>query len=574
MRNMLKYIHEYRIKAILAPVFKMLEAIFELLVPLVMVRLIDDGINAGDTDSIWRSAGILLFLTIVGYASSITAQYFAARAASGFGRALRNDLFRHICSYSYDNIDDIGASTLITRMTSDVNYVITGVNMFLRLFLRSPFIVFGAIIMAFSVDSGVSQIFLIVMPLLILVVCGITYISIPLYRRVQSRLDRVTLLTRESLIGVRVIRAFNRQDYEEKEYGQATDALMKAQLLVGRLSSFMNPVTYLIVNLGIAGLISRGAVRVNAGTLTQGEVVALVNYMSQILIELIKLANLIITLTKAMASARRINELFDINSNQSFGETIDTHNETSIQFSHVSMRYQGSGENAIEDISFEAKAGQTIGIIGGTGSGKSTLVSLIPRFYDITEGSIRINNIDIMDYPKDYLREKIGYVPQKSVLFSGTIADNLRMSNKKADDYAIKRAIDISQAKEFVYDNPEGINYQVEQDGRNLSGGQRQRLCIARALVRQPEILIMDDSSSALDYATELKLRKALSASSKNRINIIVSQRASSIMHSDLIIVMDDGRAVAQGTHDELLASSELYREIYHTQFQKEGGMA
>ncbi len=575
MTKLLKYLGKYKVRAALAPFFKMLEAIFELLVPLVMIKLIDIGIGQENRSYVWFSGLILLLLTIVGYVSSITAQYFAARAAIGFGKSLRNDLFRHINSLSYNEIDKAGTATLITRMTSDVNFVVTGVNMFLRLFLRSPFIVFGAVIMAFTVDASASSAFLVVMPVLIVVVFTITFVSIPLYKKLQGKLDKVTLLTRESMVGVRVIRAFNRQKIEERQFSDATDDLMSSQLLVGRISALMNPVTYLIINLGIASLIYVGALKVDAGELTQGQIVALVNYMSQILVELVKLANLIITLTKAMASARRINDIMDIRSEQEFGETIDKkYAQYSIEFDHVSMSYGDAKEHAIEDISFKAHAGQTIGIIGGTGSGKSTLVNLIPRFYDTSEGSIKINGIDINEYPKEVLREKVGIVPQKSVLFRGTVADNLRISDPKADRRAMDWALDISQSMEFVYSHKEGLNYEILQDGKNLSGGQRQRLCIARALVRRPEILILDDSSSALDYATEAKLRTSLSKASNNRINIIVSQRASSIKHADLIIVMDDGKAVGMGRHEDLYRNCEIYREIYHTQFKESGGVS
>ncbi len=580
MKKLLKYLNEYKVKAVLAPLFKMLEAIFELLVPLVMVKLVDIGIGKHDNAYILKCGGILLLLTFVGYAASITAQYFAARAAIGFGKALRKDVFKHLNSLSYENIDSLGTSTLVTRMTSDINITVTGVNMFLRLFLRSPFIVFGAVIMAFTVDTKTSMIFMYVLPLLMLVVFTLTFASIPMYKRVQDKLDKVTLLTREGLIGIRVIRAFNRQRIEAKAYRRANESLMDSQLLVGRVSSMMNPVTNLIVNLGIAALIYKGAVKVQAGDLTQGQIIALVNYMSQILIELVKLANLIITLTKAAASANRLKDLLETESTQVFGEPVEEDPDApirkprpSIVFDHVSMSYKGSQEASIKDISFEAKAGQTIGIIGGTGSGKSTLVNLIPRFYDISDGSIKIDGQEIEQYTKEELRNKISIVPQQSTLFKGTVAENLRVADKDARDYTLKWAIDTAQASEFVYKNPEGLKYIITQGGKNLSGGQRQRLCIARALVKMPEILILDDSSSALDFATEAKLKKALEETGKDRITFIVSQRASSIVDADLIIVLEDGEAVAQGSHAELYRSSEIYREIYHTQFESEMGV-
>lgn len=580
MRKLLKYLNEYKLRAVLAPLFKMLEAIFELLVPLVMVKLVDVGIKNHDNAYIFKCGGILLLLTFIGYAASITAQYFAARSAIGFGNALRKDVFKHINSFSFENIDGLGTSTLITRMTSDINITVTGVNMFLRLFLRSPFIVFGAVIMAFTVDSKTSMIFMFVLPLLMLVVFTLTFASIPMYKKVQNKLDKVTLLTREGLIGIRVIRAFNRQRVESREYRKANESLMDSQLAVGRVSTFMNPVTNLIVNLGIASLIYTGAVKVQAGDLTQGQIIALVNYMSQILVELVKLANLIITLTKAAASANRLRDLLETEPTQVYGEPIEEDPDapvrkprTSVVFDHVSMCYKGSQEAAIKDISFEAKAGQTIGIIGGTGSGKSTLVNLIPRFYDITDGSIKIDGLEIEKYTKDDLRKKISIVPQQSTLFKGTVEENLRVADKDAREYTLKWAIDTAQASEFVYKNPEGLKYMINQGGKNLSGGQRQRLCIARALVSRPEILILDDSSSALDFATEANLKKALEETGKDRITIIVSQRASSILDADHIIVLEDGEAVAQGTHSELFRTSEIYREIYHTQFKNEMGV-
>ena len=579
MKDLIKYIKAYKIKAILAPIFKMLEACFELIVPLVIARMVDEGISKSDKSVIISSGVILILLTTVGYIAALTAQYFAARAAMGFGNSLRSDLFRRIIHLSYSDVDRVGTSTLITRMTSDVNHVITGVNMFLRLFLRSPFIVIGAVVMAFTVDRHTSMVFLVCIPILTIVVCFITYASIPLYRKVQEKLDRVTLLTREGLIGIRVIRAFNREEIEEREFSSATDELQKAQLRVGRMSALMNPVTYLIVELGIAALIYFGAVRVDAGLLTRGQVIALVNYMSQILIELVKLANLIITLTKAMASARRISDVMNISLEEMLSSEAkaEASSETAerhfLEFDNVSMSYSGSRQNSIEDISFTADKGEIIGIIGGTGSGKSTLVNLIPAFYKTTEGRIILDGRSVNDYSPEELRNRIGIVPQKSALFAGTIAYNLKMSKPDATEQEMKEALRLSQAAEFVEARKEGLDYELKKKDKNLSGGQRQRMCIARALVRNPEVLILDDSSSALDYATEAALRNALNEIKKDRVIIIVSQRASSLIYADRILVLDDGRIVGMGSHSELYKDCEIYREIYHTQFS-EGGEA
>lgn len=553
----------------MAPLFKMLEASFELMVPLVMAQMIDVGIAGGDKPYIIKCAFILMLLTIVGLTAAITAQFFAAKAALGFGRGLRRDLFRKVQSLSFSDIDNLGASTLITRLTSDVNQAVTGVNMFLRLFLRSPFIVIGAVIMSFTVDAKASLIYAVVMPLLIIVVFFITYRSIPMYKGVQGRLDKMTLLTREALSGVRVIRAFSCQEESLEEYETAADDLRGAQLKVGRLSNLMNPVTLVIVNLGLAGLIYTGAVRVDTGNMTQGQVVALVNYISQILVELIKLANLIITLTKATASSRRICDILLMDTAQEFAEggaAEETKEACQVKFDNVSLMYPGSKENAIEGITFTAEKGETIGIIGGTGSGKSTIVNAIPRFYDITEGSITIDGKDIKGYSKEELRSKVAYVPQHSVLFSGSVADNLRMGNAEADEERMNKATQSAQAAVILERHEGGLEAEVLQGGKNLSGGEKQRLSIARALVRDSEFLILDDSFSALDYATEAKLRDALKSERQSGITFIVSQRPSSIMHADKIIVMEDGAVAGIGSHDDLVRDCEIYREICKTQ--------
>ena len=573
MKHLFRYIKGYRVRAVMAPLFKMLEACFELMVPLVMARMIDIGIANGDKPYIIRCALTLLLLTVVGLTASITAQFFAAKAAMGFGKGLRHDLFRKVQSLSFSDVDNLGASTLITRLTSDVNQSVTGVNMFLRLFLRSPFIVIGAVIMSFTVDARASLIYAVVMPLLIIVVFIITFRSIPMYKNVQGRLDRMTLLTREALSGVRVIRAFSCQDESMKEYEEASDDLRAAQIRVGRISNLMNPVTLVIVNLGLAGLIYMGGVRVNIGGMTQGQVVALVNYISQILVELVKLANLIITMTKATASARRISDILMMEPAQSFidGEKSDAEDSLAagnvqVKFDNVSLKYPGSKENAIEGITFTAEKGETIGIIGGTGSGKSTIINAIPRFYDITDGSITIDGRDIGSYSKEELRSKVAFVPQTSTLFSGSVAENLRMGNEDADEASMKKSIEMAQAAQVIERHGGTLEAEILQGGKNLSGGEKQRLSIARALVRDSELLILDDSFSALDYATEAKLRDSLKNERKDGITFIVSQRPSSIMHADTIIVMEDGSVAGIGKHEELLKDCEIYREICRTQ--------
>ena len=578
MKLVSRYLKHYKLQTVMAPLFKMLEAIFELLVPLAVAKMIDDGIGQGDRSTVFGMGGVLLLLAVIGFGCSVTAQYFSAVAASGVGRRLRFDLFRHIESLSYQELDTLGTSTLVTRMTSDTTQVQTGVNMVLRLFLRSPFIVFGAVIMAFTVDAGIATIFLIVLPVLIAVVFSITFASIPLYKKVQGKLDKVTLLTRENMNGVRVIRAFHREEQECRAYGETSDGLMKSQTFVGRVTAFMNPVTYVIINLGIAALIHFGAIRVDAGTLTQGEVVALVNYMSQILVELIKLANLIITMTKSIAAVRRVQEVFDTQPSISFPDTMeelplagDGEMIPRISFSDVSLSYSGAKEHALSHVSFAAMPGETIGVIGGTGSGKSTLVNLIPRFYEATEGKIQLNGRNIEEYPKNALRQGIGVVPQKAVLFSGTIEENLRWGNPEATEEELWEALRIAQAEAFVREKEDGLKYQINQGGRNLSGGQRQRLTIARALVRKPGILILDDSASALDFATDAALRKALRQNTEGMTVLLVSQRVSTVRAADKIIVLEDGEVAGIGTHDELLQNSETYQEICRSQL-REGG--
>lgn len=568
MKTILKYFKNYKVKAILAPLFKMLEASFELMVPLVMAAIIDNGIKNNDKPYIYKMAALMILLGVVGLVCAITAQYFSAKTAMGFGKELRYDLFKHIETLSYTEIDSIGSSTLITRMTSDVNQIQTGVNMFLRLFMRSPFIVFGATIMAFTVDVDSAKVFLITLPILIIIVFGIMFISIPLYKRVQSKLDKVLLKTRENLSGARVIRAFHQEKTEMEEFGEYTSLLTKEQLFVGKVSSFLNPLTYAVVNLSIAALIWKGSNQVELGILKQGEVYALVNYMSQILVELIKLANLIIIETKAVACANRLSLVLNQNSTQAYmdkkaNEIVAT---PKVQFINAGLTYKDAKESSIEGINLDVNAGETIGIIGGTGSGKSTFVNLIPRLYDCTEGQIKIDGVDIKDYPKAQLRDKIGIVPQKAVLFSGSIEDNLRWGKEDATKEELELALDIAQAKSFVDEKEGGVKFMLNQGAKNLSGGQKQRLTIARALVKRPEILIMDDSSSALDYATDAALRKSIREKTDNMTVFIVSQRSSSIMHADKIVVLDDGKIVGIGTHDELLQGCEVYQEICSSQ--------
>ena len=561
----------YRKETVLAPLFKMLEACFELCVPLVIANITDNGIVGGHKGYVIKMGVILFALAAIGLICSVVAQYFSARAAVGVATRLRHSLFKHIESLSFNEIDNVGTSTLITRMTSDINQVQSGVNMMLRLFLRSPFIVFGAMIMAFTINVKVALIFVVTIIILSIVVFSIILYTIPMYKKVQSALDRVLGITRENLTGARVIRAFGKEEQEISEYDARTHKLVRLQVGVGRISALMNPVTLFIINVATIVLVWSGAVKVDNGILTQGEVIALVSYMSQILVELVKLANLIVTLTKAVACGNRIEGIFNISSsicdtNVTSHKNVET--EYAVEFNHVSFKYGGALENSLSDMDFKVKKGATIGVIGGTGSGKSSLVHLIPRFYDVSAGNVKVNGIDVRDYKLDELRSKIGIVLQKAVLFKGTIKENLLWGNADATDEEIYEALDISQSREFVDKKDNGIESEIEQGGRNLSGGQKQRLTIARAVIRKPEILIFDDSSSALDFATDAKLRKAIkdmNTDEKTTV-IIVSQRASAIMHADSIIVLDDGMISGIGTHDELLKSNEVYKEIYMSQ--------
>lgn len=572
MKKLWKYMRDYRREGILAPLFKLLEASLELLVPLVMAQIIDTGIANGDRGFILSRCGILAALAAVGLVCSITAQYFAAKASVGFAAKLRSTLFKHIQSLSYSKLDTQGTGTLIARITGDINQVQSGMNLALRLLLRSPFVVFGAMIMAFTIDVKAALVFVVTIPLLSIVVFGIMLWSIPMYKKVQARLDKVLGITRENLSGVRVIRAFCKEDEERREFGERNAALTRLQLMVGRVSAAMNPATYIMINLGIAVLIYVGALRVDSGILTQGQVVALYNYMSQILVELVKLASLIITITKALACAGRVSAALDVETDMHGADAMPKENDTDeeVRFENVEFSYATGGEPALSGISFSVKKGETMGIIGGTGSGKSSLVSLIPRFYDATGGHVYIKGNDVKDYPLGALREMVGIVPQKAVLFKGTIRENLRWGNADAAEEEMERALSDAQALEIVKAKPEGLDSPVAQNGKNLSGGQRQRLTIARALIKKPEILILDDSASALDYATDLALRRSLAALSYKPTVFIVSQRASSILHADKIAVLDEGKMVGLGTHDELMQTCPVYREIYYSQYEQE----
>ena len=599
MKRLLSYMCAYKKESILGPLFKMLEASFELFVPLVVARMVDVGIRGRDSGYILKMGGVLVLLALIGLACSLTAQYFAAKAATGAATSLRNDLFSHIGRLSYTEIDTVGTSTLITRMTSDINQVQSGINMTLRLLLRSPFVVFGAMVMAFTVDVRSAFVFVVTIPVLCVVVFGIMAVSMPLYKSVQRQLDKVLLTTRENLLGVRVIRAFNRQKSETEKFDRENGNLVRMQVFVGKISALLNPVTYVIINIAVVAVIWVGAEQADSGIITQGKVIALVNYMSQILVELIKMANLIIIISKAVACMNRVDSIFKVESSiedkgRSGSRKPGSQNSGSqnsgpqnpgpqnpgsqnpglripkVEFKDMEFVYAGAKEPALKDISFCAMAGQTIGVIGGTGSGKSTLVNLIPRFYDAASGQVLVDGTDVREYSLDELRDKTGVVPQKSVLFKGTLRDNMRWGKQDASDEEIYRALDTAQAREFVDSKGEGLDLYIDQGGHNLSGGQRQRLTIARALVRRPEILIMDDSASALDFATDARLRKAIRENTGDMTVFIVSQRATTIKSADTILVLDEGRLAGMGTHKELLKDCQVYREICLSQLSKE----
>lgn len=565
MKDLIKYLRHYIKESILAPLFKMLEASFELFVPLVMAAIIDTGIKNSDKPYIFKMGMVLVGLAIVGFISALTAQYFAAKAAVGFGKELRGDLYRHINTLSYSEIDKIGTSTLITRLTADVNQMQTAVNLFLRLFLRSPFIVIGAVVMAFTVDPKTAIIFAVSIPVLAVVVFGIMFYSVPIYKKVQNRLDSVMRMTRENLSGVRVIRAFNHEQREIEDFDKCSEELKDMQLYGGKISAYLNPITYVIVNLSIVLIIYVGGLRVDTGRLTQGEVISLINYMSQVLVELIKLSNLIINLTKSVACGNRINDVFKIKPSINDGSGIKTENDTAVEFDHVSATYAGSNEKSLDSLTLNVPRGSTVGIIGATGSGKTTLINLIPRFYDVSGGSLKVNGTDVRNYNVDELRKLVGVVPQKAALVSGTVRDNMKWGKPDATDEEINAALKTAQALDFV-DEKNGLDSKILQGGKNLSGGQIQRLTIARALVRKPEILILDDSSSALDFATDAALRRAIKSDTDNMTVFIVSQRFSTIKNADMIIVLDDGRVCGIGKHDELFESCEEYRDICESQ--------
>ena len=594
MKRLFSYMKDYKLESILGPLFKMLEASFELFVPLVVARMVDVGIRGRDSGYILKMGGVLVLLALIGLACSLTAQYFAAKAATGAATSLRNDLFSHIGRLSYTEIDTVGTSTLITRMTSDINQVQRGINMTLRLLLRSPFVVFGAMVMAFTVDVRSAFVFVVTIPVLCVVVFGIMAVSMPLYKSVQRQLDKVLLTTRENLLGVRVIRAFNRQKSETEKFDRENGNLVRMQVFVGKISALLNPVTYVIINIAVVAVIWVGAEQADSGIITQGKVIALVNYMSQILVELIKMANLIIIISKAVACMNRVDSIFKVESSiedkgrsgsrkpgsqnsgsqnsgpQNYGPQNSGLRIPKVEFKDMEFVYAGAKEPALKDISFCAMAGQTIGVIGGTGSGKSTLVNLIPRFYDAASGQVLVDGTDVKEYSLDELRDKTGVVPQKSVLFKGTLRDNMRWGKQDASDEEIYRALDTAQAREFVDSKGEGLDLYIDQGGHNLSGGQRQRLTIARALVRRPEILIMDDSASALDFATDARLRKAIRENTGDMTVFIVSQRATTIKSADTILVLDEGRLAGMGTHKELLKDCQVYREICLSQLSKE----
>lgn len=575
MKRLYHYLRAYPLITILAPLFKMLEATFELFVPLVVAQMIDVGVAQKDAIFLWKMTALLILLGIIGFAFSLTAQYFAAKSAVSLGQSMRKDLFAHINTFSFQEIDRIGTSTLINRMTNDINLVQNGLNMFLRLFLRSPFVVLGAMIMAFSVNVKAALIFAVVIPALMIVVFAILLITMPLYKKVQQTLDRVLLKTRENLTGIRVVRAFAREDKEKQQFHQETDTLYQKQIFVGKISALLNPLTYMIVNLGVIAILYFGGLQVNAGELTQGEVIALINYMFQILTELVKLANLIILLSRAFASLGRVNAIFEVPSfleeDERQGDLNLSKDVPAISFDHVSFQYAKSGKEVLQDISFQVRQGETIGIIGATGSGKSTLAQLLCRFYDHTKGKIYLFGKEIEILSPFFLREHIGFVEQKATLFSGTLRKNMQLKKKEATDEEIWEALDIAQAREFVEEKKEGLNLEILQKGSNLSGGQRQRLSIARALVGNPDILILDDSASALDFATDARLRHAISTHTKNQTVLIISQRVSAIYDADHILVMDDGKLVGQGKHKDLIKNNSIYQEICDSQsFGKE----
>ncbi len=580
MKKLLSFLKDYKKESILAPLFKMLEAFFELFVPLVMKQIIDVGIATGDRAYIVGRCLLMVALGVIGLVCSLTAQFFAAKAAVGCSTKLRHALFEHIQGLTYSEIDTLGTSTMITRMTSDINQVQSGINMVLRLFMRSPFIVFGAMIMAFTIDVKAALIFVVAIPLLSVVVFGIMMWTMPLYKKVQKGLDKVLGKTRENLTGVRVIRAFAQEPKEILEFEESNEQLTRMQMKVGRIAALTNPFTYVIVNLATAGIIWVGALHVDNGLITQGAVIALVNYMSQILVELVKLANLIVTITKALACASRIEKVFDIEPGMVYGDAASYENkkkeqknpEYAVEFRGVGLTYRGAGAESLSELNLKVKPGETVGIIGGTGSGKSSVINLIPRYYDATEGEVLVDGINVRDYPMETLRDKVGMVMQKAVLFQGTIRSNLCWGKKDATDDELYEALEIAQARDFVEAKEGKLDARIAQGGKNLSGGQKQRLTIARALVKKPEILVLDDSASALDYATDAKLRKALREMNYKLTVFIVSQRAASIMHADQIVVLDDGKVAGIGRHEELLAGCSVYREIYYSQFKKEDG--
>lgn len=571
VKKLLIYLNGYKKECILAPLFKMLEASFELFVPLVVASIIDRGIANGDTGYIVKMCLILVLLAVIGLASSVTAQYFSAKAAIGFGTGLRHDLFKHLLGLSFTEIDTLGTSTMITRMTSDVNQAQNGVNMVLRLFLRSPFVVLGATVMAFTIDAKAAFVFVVAIVLLSIVVFGIMLINIPMLKSVQQRLDQVLSSTRENLSGVRVIRAFGKEEEELRTFNERNETLTKVQKKAGTISALMNPLTYVIINVAIVRLIWVGAIQVDSGILTQGQVVALYNYMSQILVELIKLASLIITINKSLACGQRIADVFDIKPSMVDGkmQVSDKEDAPIVSFKNVSLTYEGAGEESLTGIDFNVRKGETVGIIGGTGSGKTSLVHMIPRFYDATKGEVLIDGINVKDYAQKALLDKVGIVMQKAILFKGDMLSNIRWGKKDASLEEVNEAINLAQGSELVMQKG-GLEGKIEQAGRNLSGGQRQRMSIARALVKKPEILILDDSTSALDFATDAALRKAIRELDYKPTVFIVSQRASSIQYADQIIVLDDGKMVGKGTHESLLENCEVYREIYYSQFKRE----